>query len=477
MNRPSPRERALRWLALAALAVAAFGVRLWVASRTSDPAGTDGYYYVVQVETLVETGRLHVPDGSWVLRLLAVPHLLGVDPVWSVRIVGAWLAAACVPAAWAVGVTMARGTGPSWALAGWAAASPTLTHLSIEFPKNLGAIPTLLCAFAAARTARGRGGWALALGFCLLAATAHRVGAAVVLLSVLGGLVTRLRPSRRAGVFGLVGATVFVGLAATTPGLLHLADLERLQLRATPWPPPPWSWLPGRRTDPVQLVELVAPWVAVCAGIAGLRDPARRPAIGALLVPLVVCLFPFWRADTLDLGYRLSLTAPALAFPLLVLVWPARWPVPGALVALALPAATFGFDPASTPPYDRYRALIAAIPRPLPDLLILHVGASFLYDHETGHEAMAWAPEPELDRTRVGRVVWGIRDGEWTAWAPVVPGGRPLRLDRDYVYVREDVWEAFVTRARLAGDDDLAARIDDPRNPLRVRPRYLLRNR
>lgn len=460
---------------LTALTLAAFAVRLWVASRTADPAGTDGYYYVVQIETLAATGAMHVPDASWVLRFLAIPALLGVDPVWSLRIAAAALAAACVPAARTLGAT----TGPraGWALAGWAAASPTLTQLSIEFPKNLGAIPALLLAFAAARTARSPAGWAFAVALSLLAATAHRVGAALVVLAVLGAVLARLRPSRTTVVTAAVAIVGFTVAAALAPGLLSLADLERLQLRATPWPPPPWSWLSARRTDPVQLVELVLPWVAVVAGVAALRDPERRPRVAALLVPLLVCLFPFWRADELDLGYRLSLASPALAFPLLAVAWPVRVSVPGGLAVLALPAAAFGFDPASTPPYDRYRALIAAIPRPLPELLILHVGASFLYDHETGHEAMAWAPEPALDRRTVGRVVWGVRDGEWTAWAPVIPDARPIRLDRDYVYVREDVWEAFVARARAAGDDDLLDRLSDPRNPMRVRPGWLLRNR
>ena len=53
----------------------------------------------------------------------------------------------------------------------------------------------------------------------------------------------------------------------------------------------------------------------------------------------------------------------------------------------------------------------------------------------------------------------------------------PVRLDRDYVYVREDVYEAFLARAREEGDEDLAERLADWRNPSAVRPASLLRNR
>ncbi|MCA9572578.1 MAG: hypothetical protein KC656_32280, partial [Myxococcales bacterium] len=111
--------------------------------------------------------------------------------------------------------------------------------------------------------------------------------------------------------------------------------------------------------------------------------------------------------------------------------------------------------------------------RPLPELVVAHQGINFLYDHRTGREAMAWAPEPDLDPTRVGRIVWGIRGSEWVAH------GAPDRvtLDADYAYVREDVWLAFRARALAGGDPDLEARITSWRNPSRVRPAALTRGR
>lgn len=64
---------------------------------------------------------------------------------------------------------------------------------------------------------------------------------------------------------------------------------------------------------------------------------------------------------------------------------------------------------------------------------------SFYYDHLTGAEAMAWAPELELDRTTVGRVVWGVRTGEWLAGLPPSHGApRPLPLGDGYHYLREE---------------------------------------
>jgi hypothetical protein len=140
-------------------------------------------------------------------------------------------------------------------------------------------------------------------------------------------------------------------------------------------------------------------------------------------------------------------------------------------------AARTGRDPAATPPYARYRALLARLPE-RPQLLIAHQGLSFLYGHLTWHEAMAWAPEPGLDRRTIGRIAWGIRPGEWRERGAIRAGApRPVPLDADYTYVREDVWEALVQGARAAGDDELLERIADWRNPSAVRSSALVRNR
>jgi hypothetical protein len=223
----------------------------------------------------------------------------------------------------------------------------------------------------------------------------------------------------------------------------------------------------------------------------------------ALGGPVVLAVVVPWRTGTLDIGYRLALVGVLAAIPLVLLAVDReasrRWPNPGrgAIVAALCVGligpwvgARSGHDPDSAPPYGRYRALVETVPRPLPELLIAHQGINFLYDHLTGSEAMAWAPEPELDPQTVGRIAWGIRDGEWTELAPDADPA-PVRLGGEYSYVREDVWRAFLAaageaeataleaddRADRLGADDLSERIGDWRNPSRVRPASLLRNR
>jgi hypothetical protein len=494
-------------LAIFALAAVAFAARLSRLLEGSEPFGTDGYYYVVQAERLLGTGRLHVPDGSWVLPFLAGVASPFRDPVVGVKVGAALLAALCVPAAGLAGARLARAsrpegdvTLPALSLAAWAAVSPTLMQLAAEFPKALGVVaPGLLAVALAVSRPRGRALPLLAAAL-LAAAGAHRLGAAFVALGLAGAGLAALSRRREGGAaagdwrralgfaVGLVALFAIATLAL--PNLLHPADLERLRghVRLVPGWPPPVPYLSLRAFHTAQAVELALPWVAAAAAaVAWVRRREPRPALGLLALPLAACLLPVWRDDVLDLGYRLLLMAPAVAAPLAVAAWPAgsglrsaprpalRWAVLAVGALAALPLARAGANPASRPPYERFRRVLAALPAPPPELLIAHQGMAFLYDHATGRDAMAWAPEPALDRRTIGRIAWGIRPGEWAAFAPSA-APPVVRLEREYAYVREDVWESFVARARAEGDDDLAERLADWRNPSAVRPRSLARN-
>lgn len=457
--------------------------------------GTDGYYYVVQVEDLLTLGRLHVPDASWVHRFLALCAFVGGDPIFGIKVGTALLAAVCVPAAWWLGRRVAPSSWGAWLLAGWAAASPTLTHLGGDFPKNLGVVAPLLFVLGWVAKLEHRQRWGLhALGAMALLATlaAHRVGAVLGLLAIAGAAaghwLSSAQIARRVLLIALGAVILFFVASAYLPNLLHWMDLTRIagQLQLELGIPGPFAYLSLRPTPWSQVIELSLGWLALGAGsIAWWRESSVRPSIGAALVPLTLCLLPIWRTDVLDLGYRLSLMSPFLAAPLLVTtirVPSLPRPIVPVLIAagvgLALWTPGRGYDPKDTPPYETYRELIGRIPRPLPDLLIAHQGINFLYDHETGHEAMAWAPEPDLDRRTVGRLAFGINAGEWLDLQQRRPGfPRPVHLDGDYTYVREDAWEALVGLARYDDDDEVLERIGAWQNPTRTRPASMLRHR
>jgi hypothetical protein len=508
----------VRLLAITSLA---FATRLLLFLSSDEPTGWDGYSYVVQVERLVREGHLHWPDASWVTWYLAALH--GVIPlaVVAVKVGACLLAALAVPAAWRLGEVLAPARG-GWVLACWAAASPTLTHLGGDFARNLGVVAPFLLVLSWRRADSRLISFGLAL-CVLLAAVAHRLGAALLVASALGallGAVLSKWSDRRVLGAGLVLALVFVALSASLPNLLHPADLDRVQgqLTFSPGWPPPLPYFSLRETSWPQRVELLLAWPALGLGCwQFVRVKERRVVLGALVAPLLACVFPLWRTDALDVGYRLSLMAPMFALPLLLAGMATRLrnreappvlserrgrvatpsnpmlscsldqPALGkrrllvrsilfsGLSALIFVLARSGFDPRVTPPYASWRALIARLPRPLPALLIAPQGFNFLYDHETGHESLAWSPESGVDPTTTWRLAWNVRDGEWAEWA-VGLEPQPTRLSAEVVYLREDVWASFLERAMREGDDEFRARLADWRNPTKVRPRSLARN-
>lgn len=448
---------------VALLSVVAFVVRLQLFLTSDEPTGWDGYSYVVQVERLVTEGRLHWPDASWVTYFLGALHFAIPSAIIAVKVGACLLAALCVPAAFRLG---------GLPLALWAAASPVLTHLAGDFAKNLGVVAPLLLVLA---WKRNDSRVVLVLSV-LAAAVAHRVGAALLValaLGALGGALLSKATSRRVLTLGAVAAVAFVALSALLPNLLHPADVDRLagQLQRE-WSFTPWPYFSMRPTAWPERVELLLAWPALLwGGWRFVTTREDRVRLGARLLPLAVCVFPFWRTDTLDLGYRLALMAPVFVFSLPAR--PERSDLRWLLLVPLLFLARTGFEPTATPPYAAWRALIARIPRPLPTLLIAPQGFNFLYDHETSHESLAWSPEPTIDRTTTWRLAWGVPDGAWAELAGDLSPA-PQRLSAEVVYVREDVWETFVTRAR--SDESLEPALADPRNPSRTRPRSLSRN-
>ena len=443
----------MKSLTLPVLTLAAFLVRLWWLGQTSEPTGTDGYYYVVQIADWSAGQGLHVPDSSWVLRLMgALGWVMG--PIAAHKVGGSLLAALCVPAGWWAGERVRPGGGLVVALL--AACSPSLTHLAGDFAKNLGMVAPLLLwlggLLAPAKTWRG---WVLPVLGGILAAWAHRLGAAIVVLSLGGAVLARL--DRRLILGGLAAFLVFGVLSQAVPGLLHLQDLDRLKgtFDLSLHFPQPWPLAALRYTNPVQLAE----WSLAWAGLFAVAVMGRKA--WPLLPPLAVVLLLPWDLNQLDMGYRLVLISP-------VLVWPLAGNIgKGSLWGmLLLPLATLGFAPKDHPPYPHDRQQIQRIPEQ-PNLLIAHQGFNFLYDYETGGEAMAWAPEPELERDAIGRVAVGFEPDDFLDPRSVTA------LGPNIVYVNEATWERLLEQA----DPVLRARMLSPKNPSQVRPESLRRGR
>ena len=106
------------------------------------PIGVDGYFYPVQLRSLLETGELQYPASPLAFYLLA-PFAAATDPITGAKLGAAFLGALIALPAYGVGVELTRrptredhGRGPGLIAAALATTSAGSFYLSLEFVKN-----------------------------------------------------------------------------------------------------------------------------------------------------------------------------------------------------------------------------------------------------------------------------------------------------------------------------------------------------
>ena len=299
------------------LTLLAFAVRLQLFLTSDEPTGWDGYSYVVQIERLVSEGRLHWPDASWVTYFLAAIHFL--DPFSDRRGESRSLPALRVGRSGRVAPGKRARVAPRDLGRGIANAHAPLGRLREESRSGRAAAAgarlaprrsSVVADRARRWSPRWRIGseprcwWPVGLGALFGAALLEAERSP----SARGGSGTRA-PLRRADLDPAQPAAPSGSRSPADPAEVHArTSLSAAVLR-------------------VARHELAAANRAA-ARLAGTRDRhlavletegQRRAELGALLLPLLVCVFPLWRTDTLDVGYRLALMAPIFAIPLLSL--------------------------------------------------------------------------------------------------------------------------------------------------------------
>ena len=155
-----------RWKArVALLAVLALGLArdAYLLFSFSVAVGTDGYYYVLQVQELITHGRLYFPsDTPLIFYVLALPGILTGDPVVAVKISTlAFHLLLCV-GIYALVSAIARNDRLGVLGGSVTALSAMHLYMIVEFIKNLGALTFLVwgawAAFRCSQTRQARWG-------------------------------------------------------------------------------------------------------------------------------------------------------------------------------------------------------------------------------------------------------------------------------------------------------------------------------
>src|SRR5689334_4277141 len=146
------------------------------------PLGVDGYYYPIQLRSLLETGTLQYPASPLTFWFM-VPFAAATDPLVGAKL-GAAIGGALVGLpAYGVGAHLGKSRGAGLIAAAVASTSATSAYLSMEFVKQGFGLTVALAALwlvlrAISSPSRRRIG--VALGGVVAALLAHKLAVAVV---------------------------------------------------------------------------------------------------------------------------------------------------------------------------------------------------------------------------------------------------------------------------------------------------------
>jgi hypothetical protein len=308
---PARRRWCPEWLALTLVLCVALARDVLLLARTPAALGVDGYYYVLQIDTLRNYGHLYYPTGTpLILYLLSGISLFTGDSVLAVKVGSVLLnALLCL----GVYVIVKHLTGRAWlGVFGFAVAALSSLHLYliVEFVNSLGALSLLIwCTWGGLRALRARSmKWAAFSAALLLAALfSHRLVAPLVLLIAVLTVLTRplltageeSNGNRYAALSVLLLLFCAPAILAAQP-LIHLPMWMRSEFLIVP------RW-PLRRFDMAEGCVLLFASAATLALVAhGTRSPEAKAGRSVFVVValwgLLISLNPFLNHNTGFLG-------------------------------------------------------------------------------------------------------------------------------------------------------------------------------
>lgn len=313
------RGRLAAFGAVAALVGYAAYHRYAFLAASPRPVGVDGYFYPIQLRSLLETGRLYYADAPVVYWLMA-PLAALFGPVAGAKLGAALGGALAGVPAYFLGRRLAAGDRAIGVLAAALVTTSALSfYLAAEFAQNGVAVTlALAAALAIARAADhpGRASMAVAVAALVVAALAHKTAGALA-------VVVGLAPAWRAGKLGarqLVAPAVALALVLIA-GLLwpeRVLGVRDLRLAGdllssdADWRLP--ALVVGDRALLFSREVLWAALAAAAALVAYRLDPNRGHGSAALVLgPAVFALaiaLPWWNVrDPQSLAFRLRLLA------------------------------------------------------------------------------------------------------------------------------------------------------------------------
>lgn len=453
----------------------------------SGALGWDGYYYLMQVKSILDPGPMQAPDYSMIYAWLLAFRMLIPDDVTAYQWGVAGLSGLFALGAFRLLSFYTHKVSDWLLLASLLLFSPTLLFLTVQFPKNLLGLALLLFL----QDGLMRRNWITAVLLLIACFFAHRLSAGLGLFLFIAHLLfrgMRLPKWMLIGTLGLIVAGSFL-----LPGIFHFSDLERFQ-GSLAWDFQPLEMIYGWESEALSYWWGAEVWILYITGLCLFAftvprmiykwNPGEGPDWRYVFV-LFFLVIPIWEVQPGSMGYRFFLSFLLLMVPAVSMVM-VRFPgwLTVSLTVLLLGASTMSWQfyrvKQYDPPYETFKRLsqkIEAHPEAgKASLIIAHKGLAEVIIYQTDLDALNWVPEYKIAPQKVWRVVTEVQPMDFNEY--LSPDERQYtKLSPNHTLIREDHWNAFLSAAREANDKKVLAKVKRGLNPDKVRPAFLVKGR
>lgn len=451
-------------------------------TQTEYANGWDAYFYLVQINSWIETGSMHSQEWSLIYPFVLLINLIVTDPITTMKVANVLLVLlfswSCY---WFIySVTKRKETAfMAFALAMF---SPELTYFVAQWPKNLLGVIILINLISALNNKQRL----LILILIIAGFFGHRMTAILNVLVVISWYLYQ-----RVSIKYLVGTAVVLVVCVLAlqlfPGLLNINDLERLNgLLGRNFNVAPYKLMNTLGTERVnwwwraELIVLAITSIPLFIKVGfNFFTDTKQPTLFISAVLLIILWFPFYTMDLAGVPYRFYHVG-ALFLPLILSQkidfgkW--SWGIIG-LLAIASSFSYSSYNPQlQDPPYARYDRISTKVKSYLsekPELIIAHKGLADYLDYQLSIDAMSWVPEYEIEDGKLLRVAYLPFPQLFEYYTK----STAKQLSTYYFLVQENEWQLFLRELKHNEDEDLYLEHTDWRNPNKIRPKYLTGNK
>lgn len=480
-----PLRRALLLLVGLILASLSVAIRYQALQQSVFANGWDGYFYLVQLRSLVETGEMHSKDWSLIYPLLLAVHSICGDYVLAYKITAALLAGGVTLGFYGVAYRWSGSLTIALLLGSLSLFSPHLTYFTAQYPKNLLGL-LLLLAFLYTLASQRR---VLTLGLLLLNYFGHRLTFGLSALFLVFWIGLKKIPLAWLA-WSLVALAGIVVLSLGFKSLPGWVDLGRFAGSFSTEPQlATYSFLTTFE-GPISLFwrgELIWTTALYVLSIPFLiKIPHSKQAL-ALFGICTILLFPFFEWSYTSMAYRFFLVFVLLTPLFLALLLPARVHRIKLLVLALLLMGGSIFSYKSYQPtqhdanYKLYARLTenaqAALQEKPVELVIAHNALAEYFTFTTGIDAMPWLPEYAIAPEKAWRIAAGVRLSELEYYLLPEEIRQVVRIGVRYYLLPEHLWQKALEKAAAEGEEVLLKKWKTWRNPYRLRPDFLLKKK